>query len=97
MNDSARSEDGGSVRCHLQVDPGLSLPATAAVGDWVAAALDELAARGQDVSGQISIRMLDRDSSAKLNRDYRGKARPTNVLSFPAVTVPGLPEEAAQP
>ncbi len=97
MNHSRGSKDSGSAVVHLQVDPGLSLPPAAAVEDWVTATLEALAARGHDVAGQIGIRMLDSESSAQLNRDYRDKAGPTNVLSFPAVAVPGLPEEEARP
>lgn len=32
----------------------------------------------------ITIRMVDEPDSQALNRDYRGKDKPTNVLSFPA-------------
>jgi len=40
----------------------------------------------------VSIRMVDSKQAAKLNRQYRGKNHPTNVLSFPAQ----LPEAVTQ-
>lgn len=40
---------------------------------------------------EACIRIVDADESRALNRDYRGKDKPTNVLSFPAdVDVPGV-------
>ncbi|MGS2717258.1 rRNA maturation RNase YbeY [Eionea flava] len=33
---------------------------------------------------ELSIRLVDHDESRTLNRDYRQKDKPTNVLSFPA-------------
>lgn len=35
-------------------------------------------------STEISIRIVDRDESQSLNHQYRGKNKPTNVLSFAA-------------
>ena len=32
---------------------------------------------------ELVIRLVDEDESARLNREYRGKEGPTNVLSFP--------------
>lgn len=32
---------------------------------------------------ELVIRIVDEDEITRLNRDYRGKDRPTNVLSFP--------------
>ena len=32
--------------------------------------------------GELTIRIVDEDESRVLNRDYRGKDKPTNVLSF---------------
>jgi probable rRNA maturation factor len=51
---------------------------------WVGATL---AAEG--AGGDISIRVVDEEESRSLNREYRSKDRPTNVLSFAA----GLPAE----
>ena len=53
---------------------------------WAAAArLD-----GSDAS--IVIRIVDEAESRQLNRDYRGRDKPTNVLSFPFEPPPGVPE-----
>lgn len=38
--------------------------------------------------GQVTIRLVDADEGQALNRDYRGKDYPTNVLSFPYETEP---------
>ncbi|GAB3280748.1 rRNA maturation RNase YbeY [Parahaliea aestuarii] len=37
---------------------------------------------GQDT--EIALRLVDREEMAMLNGQYRGKPRPTNVLSFPS-------------
>jgi probable rRNA maturation factor len=51
---------------------------------WVDAALQHY----QDDS-EIVVRIVDEDESAHLNRQYRHKDGPTNILSFPA----DLPDE----
>lgn len=38
-----------------------------------------------DMGAEISIRLSDDDEVHILNRDYRGKDKPTNVLSFPQI------------
>lgn len=44
--------------------------------------------------GDITLRLVDSDESQSLNRDYRGKDKPTNVLSFPYDMPEGLPADA---
>jgi probable rRNA maturation factor len=39
------------------------------------------------VGGEVSILLTDDSEIARLNRDWRGIAKPTNVLSFPASRV----------
>jgi probable rRNA maturation factor len=56
-----------------------ALPARPELARWVGAAL---AAGG--AAGEVSIRVVDEEESRALNRDYRARDRPTNVLSFPA-------------
>ena len=43
-------------------------------------------------AASVSIRVTDEEESRRLNAEYRGKDRPTNVLSFPCDPMPGVPE-----
>ncbi len=62
-------------------------PAPATLRRW---ALSALAASGR--AGALTLRVVDADEGAALNRTWRGKRGPTNVLSFPLETPPGVPE-----
>lgn len=44
-----------------------------------------------DADAEVTIRIVDENESRELNHQYRGKNKPTNVLSFPME----LPEELA--
>jgi probable rRNA maturation factor len=50
------------------------------VHDAIVATASELSTEG----GEVSIVLTDDSAIAKLNRDWRGIDKPTNVLSFPA-------------
>ena len=52
---------------------------------WVAAALAPL-----NQSVELVIRVVDQQESRQLNSRYRGKDKPTNVLSFPFVAPAGV-------
>lgn len=41
-------------------------------------------------NAELTIRIVDEEESQQLNRDYRGKDKPTNVLSFPFEAPPGM-------
>jgi len=60
------------------------LPDTERFRAWV-----ETALQGKD-GVELTLRLVDRDESRELNSRYRGKNRPTNVLSFPAELPPGI-------
>jgi probable rRNA maturation factor len=65
--------------------PGL--PGEESLRRWCLAALAR-----QERGGEMTIRMVDEAESQALNRDYRGKESPTNVLSFPYQSpIPELP------
>jgi probable rRNA maturation factor len=59
------------------------LPDDAQFRLWV-----ETALRGKS-EAELTLRLVDRDESRKLNSRYRGQDQPTNVLSFPAELPPG--------
>lgn len=56
------------------------LPARPQVRRWARAALPG--------AGQVTVRYVDEPEGLVLNRDYRGKASATNVLSFPYEQAP---------
>jgi probable rRNA maturation factor len=65
------------------------VPSGAALSRWASAAHARSARRRRvDASGtpsvQLCIRVVGSAESRRLNRDYRGRDYPTNVLSFPA-------------
>src|SRR6478752_8312065 len=65
------------------------IPSLDNIESWIAAALhsDELA------EAEVSVYIVDEQESQELNFQYRGKDKPTNVLSFPA----DIPEEVGVP
>lgn len=63
------------------------LPTPAELTHWVA---ETLARHADESRDELTIRLVDDDESRTLNRDYRGKDAPTNVLSFPFEAPPGM-------
>ena len=87
-------EPAGGVLLQL-ADAGLELPAGSDVPGWALAAL---AAAGHTGPVQLAVRVVDAVEGEALNRDYRGKDQPTNVLSFPAPPLPpGVPVDEDGP
>jgi probable rRNA maturation factor len=64
-------------------------PATREISRWASAALGRRA-RGHE----IGVRVVGPQESRRLNAQFRGRDKPTNVLSFPASELP-QPQEAA--
>ena len=80
-----------NVSVDLQVEySGDDIPDCDALTRWVAAALAEHPAAAKEVA----IRVVDEAEGRELNRSYRQKDYPTNVLSFPCEGLPGLPADA---
>ncbi|MGD9386671.1 MAG: rRNA maturation RNase YbeY [Gammaproteobacteria bacterium] len=78
-----------SVRIDVQVaGPRSGLPGVAKLRHWARSAL-----AGRRAEAELSIRIVDAAESQALNRRFRGKDTPTNVLAFPAELPPelGLP------
>ncbi len=66
------------VTVDLQNVDNAEHPSAEQFQQWVDVALQELS---EDC--ELSIRLVDSAESAELNSNYRGKDKPTNVLSFP--------------
>ncbi|MGM0524895.1 MAG: rRNA maturation RNase YbeY [Pseudomonadota bacterium] len=62
-------------------DPDNSLPDADQIQRWVTAAL-ALARPGQD-DAELTVRVVSKEEGQQLNKDYRARDYPTNVLSFP--------------
>ena len=77
MPTSASIKKPAKAKLALAVQYGVAdkeLPTRAQVRRWVQAALTE--------SAEITVRFVAEEEGQTLNRDYRGKATATNVLSF---------------
>ena len=68
---------------------GDGIPDVATIRRWVRQAIDGAGASGRL---EVSVRVVDTAEMQALNRQYRDRDRPTNVLSFPAGSVAGLPD-----
>jgi len=69
---------------------GIVLPGAGVPRSVVRAAREMLRAAGREVHpgpGDVVLRFVDEEEMRALNRTWRGKDRPTDVLSFPAGTV----------
>lgn len=89
MNDAP----GPLIDLQLATAGGDELPDVEALGRWVAATLAEharVSGQAGGASPELTVRLVDDSESQALNRDYRGKDRPTNVLSFPFEAPPGI-------
>lgn len=62
--------------------PARGLPSAGSLRQWAAAALGR-------ARGELTIRIVAERESQALNRKFRGKDQPTNVLSFQAESAPG--------
>ena len=67
-----------------------TIPAADVVKNWIVLAAN---AAGHSSDIEVSVRIVDADESRALNHEYRGKDNPTNVLSFPAGRIEGLPDD----
>lgn len=71
------------------------IPSAGQIEHWIACAVE---GSGKTIAPgtELSVRLVDKEEMRTLNRDYRGKDKATNVLSFPTGDIDGLPAEAAQ-
>lgn len=76
-----------SIDLDLQLATSACVPSIQDLQQWLHVAL---ARAGYQQDSELTIRLVDEAESQQLNRDYRGKDYPTNVLSFPFEAPPGI-------
>ena len=86
-------------------DPTVSIDVNIEAGEWAAALPDAQALAERailavcthlgdvPVNAEVSVLLTDDAHQQILNRDWRGKDKPTNVLSFPGDDVDDLPPD----
>jgi len=62
------------------------LPTEADLSQW----LEQVLNHHKMDQAEITVRIVDASESQQLNKEYRGKDKPTNVLSFPFEAPPGI-------
>ncbi|MDN2481773.1 rRNA maturation RNase YbeY [Vibrio astriarenae] len=69
----------------LAVEDESTLPTQLQFQQWLEAAITLF-----QPQAEVTVRIVDEQESHQLNHEYRGKDKPTNVLSFPFETPPGI-------
>lgn len=80
------------LRVELQTRVRAWAPRARDIANWAGTAIGRRAA-----GGELGVRVVGSAESRRLNARYRGKDKPTNVLSFPAAPLPGGRREDARP
>jgi probable rRNA maturation factor len=85
-----------SVEVDVQIACSASdVPSAGEIASWVRHAV--VASRKRlAAANEVSVRVVDSAEIQSLNSDYRGQDKATNVLSFPAGRVTGLPADAVR-
>ena len=77
------------MKAPLRVDVGrrtqARAPSAKSIASWAAAALG-----ARSAGTEIAVQIVTPAAIRRLNRDYRGKDAPTNVLSFPSTAPAGV-------
>jgi len=68
------------------------IPDTEKIREWVFSVIVAVDAAATD-RFEVSVRVVDVEEMRTLNRECRDKDEPTNVLSFPAGEITGLPDD----
>lgn len=96
MNDNDSNTETQTIDLILDLQKIIvsdSIPDNAALESWIKTALIEEAGyshKGLDSEYELTIRIVDKNEIQKLNKTYRHKDKPTNVLSFPFEAPPEI-------
>ena len=67
-----------------------NIPTQQQFQQWINVTLETMSEKIPNTISEIGISIIDPETSAQLNETYRHKKGPTNVLSFPYQTTPGI-------
>lgn len=88
MNPSGQDSTRQAANVDRQVAvEATDLPSDAQLSAWVGGVLARYPAKADF---ELTVRFVASEESQMLNRDYRGRDKPTNVLSFPFEAPPGV-------
>jgi probable rRNA maturation factor len=87
---TSRRGTGAALRIDLVRSVRAWSPGARSMREWAGAALGRCSA-----GREIAVRIVGPAESRRLNARWRGKDKPTNVLSFPAAPVPAAAPAAA--
>lgn len=71
-----------------------TVPTADDIAIWINRAID---AAGRSDDTEVSVRVVNAAEMQQLNSEFRDQDKPTNVLSFPAGDLAGLPDDAERP
>ena len=74
---------------------GGGVPSGQDIHDWIEAALQQ-SGRSPGGKVELAVRIVDAEEMRTLNNHYRQQDKATNVLSFPAGAMAGLPGDASR-
>jgi probable rRNA maturation factor len=86
------SSDSNELQIDVQRRVQAWAPPRAEIAKWASVALGRRAA-----GREMGVRVVGPAESRRLNSRYRGKDKPTNVLSFPVAPLPGTPASVTRP
>lgn len=88
------TQDSLAVDVQVACDDS-DVPSNRQIEFWATRAIVE-SGKTLPANAEMSVRVVNREEIRSLNRDYRQMDKATNVLSFPAGRISGLPAEALQ-
>lgn len=78
----------GRLKINVQKATTANVPPKSKIAQWARAAIADHVSHCPAL--ELTVRIVDEPDSAELNRDWRGKTGPTNVLSFSFGEIPGV-------
>jgi probable rRNA maturation factor len=92
MTESRRLSAPRPLRVDVQTRVRTWAPRARDIATWAGTAIGRRAA-----GSELGVRVVGSAESRRLNARYRGKDKPTNVLSFPPAPLPGAREADRRP